>query len=331
MANDDLDSTTENFLGLPGIARAAALTPGIVGSGSVSSTQRGILEGNLLDSTLDILEKSNRMALLIRAEKGRQAGNNVIGEISKLDPSQPDYLERRNKIIASAPFATLDDVATRFLGLQEDVFNVAETARRRRQAVLEGESVYESRLDTQIQKNEEREKRYRERQIIDAVRGMSSGAQLIYKDAISKKKSPEDSLQEAVAFEEDQNLQTQLLQAGLEEEELDKIRGEDGQIDKRKAATFFGGKEREKEGQRQLQGIVSGLEEELKVLDKIVADPLTPTLEREEAKKEARALRAKVRELKFGSKDWKARLGIEVEGAESSGFDPFAGTPGFIE
>lgn len=211
-----MGDTAENFLGIS--------APIGSGKGTVTSAQRSSLDRNFLDEATGILEKADRIRTFREASRSKQAGQHVTGALSQLSPDQPDYLERRNQILARNPDAMLDKTALNFLGLQEDVFNLAEQKRREKEALRIDEDQFQRRLKIQGDEEDRRVRTYRERQLDLNALQLSSEPLSLYNKLTGEGVDREKAYQQAFSLEEEQETRLELLGMGRTNEEIEALR-----------------------------------------------------------------------------------------------------------
>lgn len=264
-----LGSTAEEFLGLPGIASVARSQSPI---GAVNPVYRAFADEKLLDQTVNLLDKANRIQSFMQAQKARAAGDAVMGELSGLRPDQPDYLTKRNELLARYPHATLDQTALNFLGLQEDVFQVSERQRWYTQNRADDLTDFSARADKQIEAEDRAQDRYRSHEISRNVMGLTPEARGIYESVHQNTKDPETALSEALAFEQDQETRLAMLQEGFSPEEIlgletpeNKTRGFKV-IDRGKAAAELGKRKQAAFSKKLLDDHINKIEDEIRDL-----------------------------------------------------------------
>ena len=226
------ETTAESMLGIPGISQVARSA---AGPGAITSQARAFLDDRLLNETAAILEKGDRIRALLQARKARASGQAVMGALSRLSPDAPDYLDKRNAILSQAPDAALDDTARNFLGLQEDVFRVAENKRQYQQGRQDRETDFGRQLDVQMDREQRSYDTQIRKEVERAARSLSPEAKAIYdmefKGMAGKPNAEEEALSKARAFEDNQDARAQFLQLGVPKERLDAL-SKNGFLDK---------------------------------------------------------------------------------------------------
>lgn len=216
----------------------------------------------------EILMFRDRVATLKDRESARVQGNMAMGQISRLDPSQPDYLQKRNEIISRYPKAMLDDTANKFLDLQEDLYDQEQGKReydRQRQQSFDLEM---QRIEAYSERDDERSAAIEAREQARAVRSMSSTAQDAYYDAVETGASPEEAFARAQRQHEREQYRNEYLRQGGLRSDL--FVTEDGQERPRTEEELaeLQGSRRRKQAEREFQeNQIDDLDDQLRDVD----------------------------------------------------------------
>lgn len=308
MAN--LSTTTESILGIPGLARAGRQISG------VDSRQALNLQEGLLDGTARILERNNRIQAFLTEEKARRAGLAVMDSITELDPASSDYLIQRNRILSERPEASLDKTAMAVLGLQEDIYRDASHNRQQQEAWDREQKMYEERLSHEDETLKNRYAAQKELELSKAVSQLSSNAQTIFRKYQAEGVAPQDALAEASAWDEDQSLQADLLEAGIPPKDIQEALTENGRLGKLGAAYLLGQAEIKRKSAKEDLDKSKALQDEINSLMDELSDPLNiPTEARKKTiMSEVQTFRSQLRALR----------GIGPGGSSGGTPDPFS-------
>lgn len=241
--------------------------------GAIPSHTFDAMDRKHMKRAQEILTFRDNVAMMKEREAARVQGNMAMRQISQLDPSQPDYLQKRNQIMSRYPKAGLDQTAQSFLGMQEDVYSEES---RRRQYELERQNRFEDQVN-QYERMAEREDQRAELQLAKErsreVMGMSSGAQTAYYTSIQSGDDPEAAYRRAVAFAESERETLEYLKSGGLEKDLYVTDPETGATRRRtqkEIAQQMGAFER----QEREQGVKDARERDLEAQSDLVSDQI---------------------------------------------------------
>jgi len=243
------------------------------------------------DLLLETAGFRDRMADLRLKEQSRADGSAAMNELSRLDPTDPNYVSARNDIIQRNPNAALDKTVSSWLSLQDDEFRLAEADR------AEEEQAKAARANLIRKQQEEAEERSYLARKGEAERRqsqfdkLSPRAQEKFDIMVQDGSVPEGrALQFARFYDEGQKKYSELLQAGIDPEAVAEVVDDDGFVDLEAADALLGA-QKAASNQRSIdKDRTYVLRREIESIDEQLADYETP----EEMKPELRARRAQM-------------------------------------
>lgn len=303
-------------------------------SGVASGSQGGAIPSHVFNAmdrkhmqrAEEILTFKDRVATLKDRESARVQGNMAMGQISNLDPSQPDYLQKRNAIISRYPKAMLDDTANKFLDVQEDLYDQEQGKReydRQRQTSFDLEM---QRIEAYSDRDEERAAAISAREQAREVRGMDSSAQDAYFAAVGRGMEAGQAYILAQSLDEQAKYRNQFLSEGGLRSEL--FVDEDGAERPRtegELAELLGSRKRQKAEREFQKNRIDDLDDQLRDVDsqiKMLNSDLTSEavvdLEDEDRNREESRIREKIATLRNQGDTYREQL-ANLRGLRSEG------------
>jgi hypothetical protein len=285
---DSLTRTAASF-GVPEVSLPRA--PSVFGGGGTGFFQAQALENQNRNRLVRTLEFRSQVSDLMRGEQARSQGAAAMSQLSRLNPRDPDYLDKRNQIISANPNAALDETAAAFLGLQEDVFADAEADRQAdasfedsaRRAEFQ-ETLFEARDKRRLATAKEQAKLDEQEAGLEGLSSFGQDQFLDYKNAGF---TEEAALKKAQADDENESAVVGLLEAGLSEADIYGLKDAngapvtdaegnaikpgvldaEGRVDRRKVAEFVGQQKIRAQAELAAKEERRRLEQDLKLLN----------------------------------------------------------------
>lgn len=241
---DPLDNVSAQF----GIAPVQL--PGIYGLSSnpasaVDFTQARALTGQAVQATSRILDHQDRLMTFRdkqqtfqEREKARADAGAAMGHLQSLDPSSPDYMNQRNRVLSLYPSATLDGTASNFLSLQSSVYEQHQRDRERDQDWKARGALLEQK--SQIEQAEDEDDF-----IATKLPNLTGPAQTKYFESREMGLTHAQGLMVAGRYEDNEKSVLSMLESGFTEDEVAKISDpKTGILDPRKRAAAIGQKKK---------------------------------------------------------------------------------------
>lgn len=243
----------EDRFGIPTVPLPNA--PSVFGRGGVSFLQAQSLESGNRNRLASTLEFRDRVHTLVRREQTRAQAAAAMSQISRLNPRDPDFLQKRNDIIAQNPNATLDEAMGNLLKMQDDIYSEAEAGRARDQQFEDFKTRTEYNEGILDKRNEKRQGQAEQARGRAGVEGLSDFGRERFEGYRDFGFRDEEALKKAQADEQNEGAVLSLLEGGFTEQEifggtaedgteLPSLVDKDGKVDPRKVASALGEKKR---------------------------------------------------------------------------------------